>query len=243
MVKKRIVLFIVVLVCCLVVGCVDKEQTPQQLPVEEQQVQTEPVFEGEAVYNSHGYANMCLTIPEGWEYEITEYSPETGNFGIVFRPEGEQVGSLSLICQNGWGVCGTGLEMETDFFGNYEAGVGTYNGDEHWNFIRLRYLPGDYVFLNTGADIWYSQHEKEIEEILNSVVVADGIMSYTQAEEIALEWAQQLETGVYEVARHRFTMDDGVWEILLGAINNTGPDHTIHIFPDSSIKEVVLPQE
>lgn len=237
-----------VLVCLLLIsfaitGCARGEEPAQTQPTQPQPVSTEPAAQAERVSTSHGYANMSLVIPDGWEYEITEYSPDTGNFGIVFRPEGEQVGSLSLIYQNGWGVCGTGLEMETEYFGNYEAGVGTYDGGKYWNFISLRYLPGDYVFLNTGADVWYAQHEKEIEEILNSVVVADGIMSYTQAEEIALEWAEELETGVYEVARHRFTMVDGVWEILLGAINNTGPDHTIHIFPDSTVLEVQLPQE
>lgn len=239
----RPVLSCLLLISLLLAGCAREEESVPTQPTQLQPIPTEAVIQAEKVSATYGYANMSLVIPDGWEYEITEYSPETGNFGVVFRPEGEQVGSLSLMYFDLWGVCGTEMETQMEYIGSYEAQIGTNVGSEYWNYISLRYLPGDYVFLNTGADIWYSQHEKEIEEILNSVVVADGIMSYTQAEEIALEWAQQLETGVYEVARHRFTMDDGVWEILLGAINNTGPDHTIHIFPDSSIKEVVLPQE
>lgn len=225
-------------------GCGKKtEALPETQPDLTLPLQTEPVPEGEVVSNSHGYANMSLAIPDGWEYEITEYSADTGNFGIVFRPEGEKVGSLSLIYYDGWAVCGTGLEEKMDFIGENEVVVGTYDGKDHWDYIHFRYMPGDYVFLNTGADGWYNEYEKEIDSILASAVVAEGVMSYTQAEEIALEWAQQLETGVYEVARYGFTMDDGVWEILLGAINNTGPDRQIHIFPDGTVREVQLPQE
>ena len=223
--------------CGLEEACAD--ETPAAAERKEEQVDAA----GTLISNSHGYANMSLVIPDGWEYEITEDSPETGNFGIVFRPEGQQVGSLSLMYFDGWGFCGTGLKTKTDYIGGQEVSIGTYDGRKNWNYIRLKYLPGDYVFLNTGADGWYDQYEEEINGILASAVVAEGIRSRAEAEEIALSWANELDVGVYEVARTGFTMDNGVWEILLGAINNTGPDHTIHIFPDGIVKEVVLPQE
>ena len=242
-VRKGSVLLLFLLICCLVIGCAEKDRLPQQLPTQEQQMQTQPPADAEAVYNSHGYANMRLTIPDGWEYEITEYSLETGNFGIVFRPEGERVGSLSLMYFDGWALTGEGFEEEMDFIAEQEVGVGTYTGQKHWSYIRFRYMPGDYVFFNTGADIWYDQYAEEIERIIGSAVVAEGIMTYTEAEQIALAWGEVQTCGVYEVARSGFYMDTGAWEILLGAINNTGEDHLIHIFPDGTVKEVVIPQQ
>lgn len=236
--KQQMIISICLLLCLVASGCKGETQPEQTQPS-----QTESVSAGEKVSNSHGYANMCLTIPDGWEYEITEYSSETGNFGIVFRPEGETVGSLSLMYYDGWALTGTGFEEKMDFIADREVGVGTYVGQAHWNYIRLRYMPGDYVFFNTGADIWYDQYADDIEKIIGSAVVAEGVMTYTQAEDIALSWAEEQPCGVYEVARSGFQMNDGVWEVYLGALNNTGPDRMIHIFPDGSVKEVVLPQE
>ena len=241
--KKGIVLLVFVLICCIVAGCGEKDQASQQLPAQEQQSQTELPVDGEVVRNSYGYANMRLTIPDGWEYEITEYSQDTGTFGIVFRPEGEQVGSLSLMYFDAWAMVGTGIAEKMDFIGECEVGIGTYSGQVCWNYIRLRYMPGDYVFFNTGADIWYDQYAEDIEKIIESAVVAEGIMTYARAEEIALAWGEEQPYGVYQVVNTGFYMDDGAWEILLGAINNTATDHLIRIFPDGSVKEVVLPQE
>lgn len=197
---------------------------------------------GQTVVNRYGYANMSLVIPEGWEYEITQYSADIGGFGIVFYPVGERVGSLSLMYYDAWGVCGTGLEEQVKTVGGYEAWVGTYDGAPYWDFISLRYLPGNYVFLNRGADLWYGKYEEQIDSILASAVVAGGVMSYTEAEETALSWAEEQKTGVYQIVRSSFDAEEGIWEILLGAINNTGPDHMIHISPDGSVNEVVIPQ-
>ena len=234
---KKCLILILLLTCLCLWGC-EKEEvvTEQTLPA-----QTEPLER--RVSNSHGYANMSLAIPDGWEYEVTEYSPETGNFGIVFRPEGEQVGSLSLMYYDGWAVCGTEMDEKLHYIGDRETYIGTYHGQKCWNYIKFNYLPGDYVFFNTGADAWYDKYEAQINDILASAVLADGVMTYAQAEQIALDWAGEQECGVYEVVYSGFYMENGAWEILLGAINNTGPDHTIHIFPDSSVKEVVVPQE
>ncbi len=239
--KKGRALLVFVLICCIVAGCGEKNQVSQQLPAQEQQSQTELPVDGEVVRNSHGYANMRLTIPDGWEYEITEYSQETGTFGIVFRPEGERVGSLSLMYFDAWALIGTGFEEKMDFIGEREVGIGTYSGQVYWNYIRFRYMPGDYIFYNTGADGWYDQYEDQINSILESAVIAEDIMTYAQAVQTALSWADEQKVGVYEVSRSGFTMDNGVWEIFLAAINNTGPDHTIHIFPDGRICEVDMP--
>lgn len=235
------VLFFVLLMGFWANGCGGGAAELGVFPTEITPAQTEPVLEGHTVSNSHGYANMSLVLPNGWEYEITEYSPETGNFGIVFYPEGQQVGSLSLMYYDRWALCGTGFEEKMGFIEKREVGIGTYSGEEYWNYIRFRYMPGDYVFFNTGADGWYDQYEDQINSILASSVVAEGVMTYAQAEEIALSWAAEQGGGVYEVARSGFTMDNGAWEIFLGAINNTGPDHTIHIFPDGRILEVDMP--
>ena len=60
---------------------------------------------------SHGEHTLSISIPEGWEYEIKEYSDESSSFGIYFWPEGETEGKLSFLYYDAWGVCGTGLEV------------------------------------------------------------------------------------------------------------------------------------
>ena len=79
---KKCLILILMLACLSLWGC--GKETEKVLPVETE-------LANPRVSNSHGYANMSLEIPEGWVYQLTEYSQETGSFGIVFYPEGEQV--------------------------------------------------------------------------------------------------------------------------------------------------------
>ena len=117
---------------------------------------------------SHGEHTLSISIPEGWEYEIKEYSDESSSFGIFFWPEGETEGKLSFLYYDAWGVCGTGLESETIEIGGYEASQGNYNGGI-WEFICFQKEPGWCVIKNDAAYAWLGKHIDEAMEIIDTV--------------------------------------------------------------------------
>lgn len=119
---------------------------------------------------SHGEHTLSISIPEGWEYEIKEYSDESSSFGIYFWPEGETEGKLSFLYYDAWGVCGTGLESETIEIGGYEASQGNYNGGI-WEFICFQKEPGWCVIKNDAAYAWLGKHIDEAMEIIDTVRV------------------------------------------------------------------------
>lgn len=119
---------------------------------------------------SHGEHTLFISIPEGWEYEIKEYSDENSGFGIHFWPEGETEGKLSFLYYDAWGVCGTGLKSETIEIGGYEASQGNYN-DGIWEFISFRKEPGWCVIKNDAAYAWLENRMDEVMEIIDTVRV------------------------------------------------------------------------
>ena len=119
---------------------------------------------------SHDELTLSINIPEGWEYEIKEYSDEYSGFGIYFWPEGETDGKLSFLYYDAWGVCGTGLKSETIEIGGYEASKGNYN-DGIWEFICFRNEPGWCVILNDAAYAWLGKRMDEAMEIIDTVRV------------------------------------------------------------------------
>ena len=130
----------------------------------------EDVTDENRVYASHGERTLSINIPEGWEYEIKEYSDEYSGFGIHFWPKGETEGRLSFLYYDAWGVCGTGLKSETIEIGGYEASQGNYN-DGIWEFISFRKEPGWCVIKNDAAYAWLGKHIDEAMEIIDTIQV------------------------------------------------------------------------
>lgn len=119
---------------------------------------------------SYGEHTLSISIPEGWEYEIKEYSDENSSFGIYFWPEGETEGKLSFLYYDAWGVCGTGLISETIQINGYEASQGNYNGGI-WEFICFQKDPGWCVIKNDTARAWLGKYMDEAMEIIDTVHV------------------------------------------------------------------------
>ncbi len=119
---------------------------------------------------SYGEHTLSISIPEGWEYEIKEYSEESSSFGIYFWPEWENEGKLSFLYYDAWGVCGTGLESETIEIGGYEASQGNYNGGI-WEFICFQKESGWCVIKNDTARAWLEKYMDEAMEIIDTVQV------------------------------------------------------------------------
>lgn len=172
-----------------------------------------------------------------------EYTEETDGWngcGIRFHPKGQTEGSITLqYCKN-WGVCGTGLKEETIVLGlNYEAWQGTYDNHELWDFIYVKGMPGNYVFLNNGAEVWWEGYGQEAMYIMENASLAQGIMSESQAVSIATETLQeQGELGLVSPGYCSFDAETGIWKIRLNAASNTGFDWTFHVFPDGSAEMV-----
>lgn len=143
-------------------------ETPA-LPKEQPAPDPEPAVTPVEV--THGEFRIGLDIPEGWEYEVEEYSEETGLFGLRFRPEGAD-GWVRLECCDWFGVCGTGLEMEEITFPSGLTGeMGTYDGGQVWDFIAFSAPEGathTYVASAEQVEDWWPDHGDTAMEILST---------------------------------------------------------------------------
>lgn len=177
----------------------------------------------------HGYANMELALPNGWEYSIEEYNVGGYTFGISFWPAGQTAGKLSLnYYPNGFGVCGTGLKEEKYTFPNGEkANIGTYDNSPVWDYISFRNTAGDYAVINEGADIWWNEYKEEAISILNMIRLAQGMLN----EEQAIEAAKVHCTVEYDEVWGSFDCEEGIWEITFWVSDppTVGGDQTVRL--------------
>lgn len=144
----------------------ERESPAQSAPAEEE---PEPEPTVTAVECTHEGSRAALEIPEGWEYEVEEYSEEQGKFELRFRPEGT-TGWVRLACCDWFGVCGTGLEEEEITLRPDLTGTqGTYDGADLWEFLVFS-CPEDeehtYVAFTEDAEDWWPEHGTEAMEIL-----------------------------------------------------------------------------
>lgn len=166
-------------------------------------------------WNSIGYwyryANMELALPNGWDYSVEPYEEGAYTFGISFWPAGRPEGKLKLNhYPNRFGVCGTGLSEEKyTFTDGKTAYIGTYDNSPVWDFISFRNTAGDYAVINEGADIWWDEYKEEAMSILNTIRLAQGMLSEDQA----IESAKPHCTVEYDEVWGYFDCEEGTWEI------------------------------
>lgn len=159
----------------------------------------------------HGYTNMELALPDGWEYSIEEYKEDGYTYGISFWPSEETDGKLRLnYFTIGFGVCGTGLsQVEYTFDNGEKVHIGTYDNNPVWDFVSFRNTPGDYAVINEGADDWWEEYKEEAVSILHSIQLADGIIR----KEKAIAVAEEHCTVDYDMTRAKFDFEQGIWEV------------------------------
>lgn len=192
-----------------------------------------PLTRPELVQHGRGFANISLTIPNGWEYEMEDYA-ETNEFCIAFWPAGLSEGKIKVWYMNGFGVCGTGLTEEKITIGRYEAYKGTYDGSRVWEFIILTGTPGSYVILNEGSARWGSAYSVEAMRILNTLVVGDGFIGEAEASAIA----KQEATVEYEQTRAAYDSVAGLWTVTLYQGNTAGGDQTVMITCEGKVIDI-----
>ncbi len=185
------------------------------------------------VYYEKGYANIALTLKEGWEYDIVDES-NTNEFSINIYPAGQKDNKLRIAYFDFFGVCGTGLKQEEIKLGKYDAWMGTYDNDKVWNFISIRDTLGDYAILNDGGKHWWNEYGDEAMQILATLKVSDGYISEKEAVQIAKDKADSADED-HEV---KYDSNKAVWHITLSG-KNTSDDDTFVIDAHGNIIEII----
>lgn len=194
----------------------------------------DPLTQPELVRFGWGYANISLTVPYGWEYE-TEDVTDSGEFGVSFWPSGRSEGKMRVLYYGDrFGVCGTGLEQERITLGGYEAWKGTYDGHKVWDLICLKGTPGSYVIENEGAGQWWDEYGDEAMQILNTLVVGDGIIH--EAEAVAI--AKQKATVEYNQISTSYDSESGLWTVILYKEYTVGGDQTMTITCEGKVIDI-----
>ena len=189
--------------------------------------------------HSKGYANISVTLKDGWEYDIVDEA-DTNEFAINIYPAGQSQNKIRLAYFNGFGVCGTGLEQETIMLGRYEAWMGTYDNNTVWDFISLQGLPGDYAILNEGGEKWWSEYGEDAMQILATLKVADGYINSSDAIKIARD---KLQTE-YDGVTTSYNAKDGIWTVSMSRRENENLyQMTVTVDVYGNIQEMYNPDE
>lgn len=189
--------------------------------------------------HSKGYANISVTLKDGWEYDIVDET-DTNEFAINIYPAGQSQNKIRIAYFNGFGVCGTGLKQKTIMLGRYEAWMGTYDNNTVWDFISLQGLPGDYAILNEGGEKWWSEYGEDVMQILATLKVADGYITSSDAIKIARD---KLQTEYDEVTTS-YNAKDGIWTVSMSRREKENLYHmTVTVDIYGNIQEMYNPDE
>ena len=192
-----------------------------------------PKTQPTTVYESGSYSNITLTIPHDWEYE-TERGNNPDEYCISFWPADQTEGKIKMWYYTAFGVCGTGLEEKEITVGEYKAWQGTYDNKKVWDFISFKGMPGSYVAMNEGADKWWSEYGDEAMQILNSVKLAEGILTEQQV----IDLVKKDVTVEYNQTSARFDTEKGLWTVSFSKKNTAGGDQVFTITHEGKIIDV-----
>lgn len=117
--------------------------------------------------------SIYFRLPNGWNYSVQKYNPQTPEEGysISFYPEDVKEGEIIISWQNQFGVCGTELKPEEDITLNHmHARKGTFVNHSMWNFIYFTEEYEKYVILANNTENWQENDKKQVMEILDTLV-------------------------------------------------------------------------
>ncbi len=196
---------------------------------------TNPKTQPSVVREGGIYSNIALTVPYDWEYQ-TVRGEDSIDYCIEFWPEGQTSGKIQVWYYDAFGVCGTGLEEEKITIAGYEANKGTYDNKDLWDFISLIGMPGKYVIMNLGAEVWWGEYGVEAMEILESMRVAEGIIN--RAEAIAI--AEKNVTVKYDQTHADFDTEKGLWNVSFSQQLAAGGNQDFVITHEGKIVDVIF---
>ena len=184
------------------------------------------------------YANMGLTIPQGWSYEIEELGKVSdAAFGIHFWPDAHPDMLFKLYFRTEkFGLCGTGVTFdEVTFENGLSATICTEGGDDTiWMLMIYHSLPGEYTLETRASASRLSEYEDDLNTILNSATLGKGVLS----EPDAIEAAKAVCTISYDFIRTSFDYMDGTWEIELCPPGKYDGGQIVRVDKDGVIQDI-----
>lgn len=163
----------------------------------------------ERVFMQKDFANLSLYLPENWDYE--EFTGTEGEyFGISFFNINAPESTFSLEFTYGFGVCGTGLHTEDITVNGYKAHKGIYDGNPTFDYILFEDTPGFYVIKNNTDGKWWQEYGQELNEILETIKIAEGIIF----REEALAIAQKNANGENKKQYNEYDFKTGEWTFV-----------------------------
>ena len=190
-----------------------------------------------AQYTAAG-ANITLTIPADWSWETTAQT-ETTYAGLRIWPDDDPEAAVSVTLGVPPG-CGMVTSRSDVTYGNGYTARLTYDdyGDSASTVISYTNVPGRYYVTYTYTDAQTEAYSAVIDAILNSAVLADGIIR----EETALTLAQPYKTEDNQLLRANYDMENAVWEVgVYPKIGGPTPLFTVTIAADGAIATAETP--
>lgn len=166
--------------------------------------------------------NFSADLPEGWTYKEIIASGETDSFSLELYKEDSPEDKLVIECRDSFGVCGTGLHTQEITLSGYNAHKGIYDDNPSWNYILFEDTPGIYVIFNHISQEKMPSYNSDVNAILDSAVIAHGIISYDEA----LSIAKANATGEYKKSYGEFSLSEGIWSF---SFDNSETSQTIRI--------------
>ena len=164
------------------------------------------------VYYIEDNNSIRLKLPPDWEYEIDPAGSDfyEGLFAVKFKPKGEK-NEISIGCCNSYGICGTGLTSMTFSAGPYRISASTYGSIGDWDMINIGAVPGNYDIDVYGVSDWYEEYKTEVENIFTTLVIAENIISYDEAFDIAYKLFSKNFVKEYERGYGNYSEYDECW--------------------------------
>ena len=120
--------------------------------------------------------SIAFYLPEGWNYETTEYQDDTDFFGIKCWKGKEKNFAIDFHCSDFVGLCGTGIvRCEKMTINGMPAEMG-YVSKNEWEYVVFMDDYKNYIIMNLalgekGGKAWWKKNEDEIREMWDSLVL------------------------------------------------------------------------
>lgn len=153
------------------------------------------------------YVNIKMEILDNWDYEIVE---DEKSAGILFWPKEEPEAKFEMYYHEFFGLCGTAVTIVEKTFDNGLNAVEYIEiGNIMWSDLVFIDMPGDYCLSYTGEEAYYEKYINDVECMLNTLVLAEGIIKKSEV----LEIAEGIFNAEYQYNVCKFSHEDGTWEI------------------------------
>ena len=118
------------------------------------------------------YGQISVFLPGTWSAEacpVDSGKMTVGLYGMFLYPQDAKDGHIELFYADSFGVCGTGLSEEEVTIAGDSAHMGTYDNNEHWDFITYGGVNTKIVATHSDCTSWTDEMWEEAFSILDTV--------------------------------------------------------------------------